>query len=89
MTSVPAAAPPPQPGPATPPESAPAGQGRPAGPVLLGSGCAVWSPPPPVAPQYPPTSPTSGTRASPAATLPPALGLVPSPSTRPLRISVS
>ena len=59
------------------------------GPVLLGSECAVSSPPPPVAPQSPPTPPTSGTRDTPAASLQQALGHAHTPSTRPLLISVS
>ena len=57
--------------------------------ALLGLEFAVSSIPPPVAPQSPPTPPTSGTQATPAATLQPVLELVPSPSTRPLMISVS
>ena len=89
MTTARAALTPARQGPATAPRSAPAGVGRPVAPVLQASGSAVWSPPPPVGPRSPQTSPTSGTRATPAATLQRALELVPSPSTRPLRISVS
>ena len=89
MMSVRAAAPPRPPGPATPPRSAPADQGQPVDPALQGLESAVWSPPPPVAPRSPPTTPTSGTRAIPAATPPPALELVPSPLTSPLMIFVS
>ena len=49
-------------------------------PALRGLESAVLSQPPPAAPHCPPTSPTSGTRATPAATLQPAVELVPSPS---------
>ena len=41
FTPTPAPAPPRQPGPATPPRSAPAGRAQQAGPALPGSGCAV------------------------------------------------
>ena len=89
MTNVPAAVPPPRQGHVWPPRSAPASQGLPVVPVLRASESAVLYPPPPVGPRCQLTSPTSGTQATPAATLQPVLELVPSLSTRPLMMSVN
>ena len=89
MTSAPAAAPPPHWAPVSPPRSATPMEDLGPEPVLQGSECAVWCPPPPAAPRCPPTTPTSGTRATPAATLQQPRELAPSPSTRPLMMSVS
>ena len=79
MRNAPAAAPPPPSGPVTAPRSAAPSRARPTVPALPGSECAVSYPPPPVALRSPPTTPTSGTRATPAATRQPALERVLSP----------
>ena len=58
-------------------------------PVLQALESAASYQPPPAGPAPTPTLPTSGTRATPAATLQPALELVHSPSTNAPIISVS
>ena len=89
MTTVPAAVPPPRQEPATPPQSAAAGQDHRMVPVLQASGSAVSSPPQPVVPRSAPTTPTSGTRATPAATLPLTLRRAPSLSEKSRMTSVN
>ena len=89
MTSVSAAAPPAPTARATPRLSALPKGAPPRAPVLQASESAVSYRPPPVAPPSPPTRRTSGTRATPAHTLLPALEHVSSISTNALTTSVS
>ena len=89
MRSAPAPAPPPPMGRVTPPQSAPAEEVLLQAPVLQVSECAASYQPPPAGPALTPTPRTSGTRATPAHTPPPAEELVPSPYLKSLTISVS
>ena len=89
MTNASAPVPPPPTGLATPPQSAAAEVGRPPALVLPASGSAVSSQPQHAAQPSPPIPPTSGTRATPAPTHPPAGEPVSSPSTKSLTISAS